>query len=82
MQGLEDVFSKHAVDARNACQFLDASAGHALQPTKLVEQLPAPLGAHTNNIFQRGTGCCLVAPAAVTGNGETVRLVTHLLGKV
>ena len=70
-----------ARDAAHPGQF-DAGGGNALPAAELLEQGAAPARADAGNVFQPAGLPGPLAPSAVAGDGEAVRLVADLLDQL
>ena len=76
------VFRQLAADPANPDQVIDARVDDALQTAELSQQLPAPFGSETGNVFEARCATCLCASRPMPGNREAMRLVANLLDQV
>ena len=82
MQFPIDSFSQRPTDALDLGDVIDARAQYPSQAAKARQQIAPSLGTDAADLLKTGCYPLLVAPLAVSGNGEPVRLITNLLDEM
>lgn len=76
------MFSKRFADSFDLTELFDAGLHDFPQPAEVGEQAAPPLLPHATDFFQTGGGSRFAASGAMTGDGETVRLIAYLLDQM
>src|SRR5688572_24281728 len=74
-----DALGQGRIDALDPGDFLDAGGLQARQSAEMFEQAGAPAWADAGDVLQAAGLARLLALAAMSGDGETMCLVAHLL---
>src|SRR5688572_3433219 len=82
MQVLVDRLRQRFADTAHLRKVVDTRPQYALQAAELLQQLPAARRAEPRNGFERRFVVPPGAPAPVTEDRETMRLVAHALDQV
>ena len=66
-------------DAMHLGKFLYTGPRHFLHASQVAQQQSPPLGAQAGNTFQGRVGARFATALAMSGDGETMRLIADLL---